>query len=123
VERSKQPFETATLLDGLTVICTLNGKVATRFEHWTGKLHEFAKHLCTWGDAGTVKFKTVGMTKVQDRGVPCMMVGYALNHPSDTTYCLFNMKQTGGIHESREHHLVATIVLCNILESKQRDAD
>jgi hypothetical protein len=43
--------------------------------------------------------KTIGITKVQDWGVPCMMVGYALNHPGDT-YWMFNLK-TGGIHETR----------------------
>ena len=37
-------FETATKLDGLTPV-TIDGKTATRFEHWYGKNPEWSKHL------------------------------------------------------------------------------
>jgi hypothetical protein len=79
----KEAFKTATLLDGLVVI-TIDGKEATRYEHWCGKNPDFTAHLRVWGEAGTVTIKSNMNTKVKDRGVHCMMVGYALNHAGDT---------------------------------------
>ena len=77
-----EAMRTATLLDGL-VVTTIDNKVATRYEHWCGKNPEFAKHLRTWGEAGTVKIKTDTTPKLADRGVQCMFVGYAVDHPGD----------------------------------------
>ena len=78
-----EAFKTATLLDGLVTI-DLDGVTATRYEHWCGKNPEFAKNLRTWGEAGTVTVKTKMTPKVKDRGIQCMFVGYALDHPGDT---------------------------------------
>ena len=97
--RFKEAFKTATLLDGLTVL-ELNGVDATRFVHWGGENPEFAKYLRVWGEAGTVKTKTKTTPKLFDRGVHCMMVGYALNHAGDT-YRMWDMK-TNRVHETRD---------------------
>eukprot|EP00957_Ditylum_brightwellii_P143677 10946216-Ditylum_brightwellii.AAC.1 len=45
---------TATLTDGLTAI-ELDRKFATRYMHLFKKNPMFAKGLCAWGEAGTVK--------------------------------------------------------------------
>jgi hypothetical protein len=101
-----EAFKTATLLDGLIPI-KLNGKVKPRVVHWSGKLPNFAKHLHTWGEAGTVKTKTPTTAKLADRGMHCMFVGYALDHAGDV-YHMWNPK-TGWVHETRNviwlHHL------------------
>ena len=52
----RDSFQTATKLDGLILI-TLDGETKTRYEHWCGTKPAFAGHLCTWGEAGTVKVK------------------------------------------------------------------
>ena len=67
----------ATKLDWLTVI-DLEGVAKTRIEHFQGKLPAFAKHLRTWGEAGTVKMGKDG--KVGDRGATMMFIGYANDH-------------------------------------------
>ena len=54
----REAFKCATHLDNLTII-ELDGKKATRYEHWGGSLPKFAKHLRTWGEAGVVKLKTI----------------------------------------------------------------
>jgi hypothetical protein len=53
-----------------------------------------------WGEAGTVKIKTKTKPKLDDRGVQCVFVGYALEH-SGNTYRMWDPK-TGGIHLSRD---------------------
>mmetsp|Transcript_18815 Transcript_18815/g.23344 ORF Transcript_18815/g.23344 Transcript_18815/m.23344 type:complete len:1201 (+) Transcript_18815:436-4038(+) len=83
-------FETVTKLDGLTVI-ELDGKVATRYEHWYGRNPAFKDHLRTWGEAGTVTMKVTGTPKIADRGITCMMIGYADNHDGDV-YQMLNPK-------------------------------
>ena len=57
-------------------------------------------HLRVWGEAGTVNIKSSMNTKVKDRGVHCMMVGYALNHAGDT-YRMWD-KNTNRVHETRD---------------------
>ena len=89
---------TATLLDGLMSI-EIDGVINSRYEHWCGMNPKFAKYLRLWGEAGTVKTKTTTTPKVKDRGVPCMMIGYALEHPGDT-YRMWN-PDTNGVHQSR----------------------
>jgi hypothetical protein len=79
----REAFKTVTLLDGLQVI-ELYGAEAPRYVHWNNKNPDFAQHLRTWGEAGTVKLKTKMTPKLRDRGATCMMVGYALDHPGDT---------------------------------------
>ena len=78
----REAFSTATHLDGLKVV-NLDGVKKTRYEHWCGKVPRFAKHLRTWGEAGTVKTVTKKISKVLDRGVQCMFVGYAMEHDGD----------------------------------------
>ena len=87
----------ATLLDGLVVV-DYNGKTATRCEHEFGKLPGFAKHLRTWGEAGTVTIPA--NRKLSDRGVHCMMVGYSLKHPADC-YRMWD-PATNGVHLTRD---------------------
>ena len=86
----REAFQTATLLDGL-IATTIDGVTKTRVEHWCGQLPKFVKHLHTWGEAGTVKTRDLSTTKVEDRGVQCMFVGYALHHASDC-YRMYNPK-------------------------------
>ena len=47
-------YETAAILDGLMIV-EVNGKKASRFEHFAGKNPKCAGYLRTWGEAGTVK--------------------------------------------------------------------
>jgi hypothetical protein len=96
----KEAFKTATLLDGLTVI-KIDGKEATQYIHWSGSNPDFANHLRIWGEAGTVTIKSrMNNPKVKDRGVHCMMVGYALNHAGDT-YRMWD-KNTSQVHKTRD---------------------
>lgn len=94
-----EAFKTVSLLDGLVPVM-VNGKLATRFEHWGGSNPQFAKHLRTWGEAGTVKTRDKMTPKLSDRGVQCMFVGYALEHSGDC-YRMWD-PETNGIHESRD---------------------
>ena len=43
----------------------------------------------TWGETGTVKTVTKKISKVLDRGVQCMFVGYAMEHDGDV-YRMWN---------------------------------
>ena len=83
-----EAFQAATLLDGLMVV-TVDGATKTRYEHVFGKNPEFARYLRVWGEAGTVKTKTATTPKLSDRGIQCMFVGYALDHPGDC-YIMYN---------------------------------
>jgi hypothetical protein len=94
-----EAFKTATLLDGLVPI-EINGKLATKYVHWCGENPMFAKHLRTWGEAGTVKIKTDTTPKLADQGVQCMFVGYAMDHPGDC-YRMWN-PATKRVHETRD---------------------
>ena len=71
---------TAAKLDWLTTI-NLKGVEKARIEHFGMKIPGFAKHLRTWGEAGTIKTGKDG--KVGDRGATCMFIGYANNHEGD----------------------------------------
>ena len=72
----------ATKLDMLSVV-EIDGIRAMRCLHWKGTVPKFAKHLRTWGEAGTVTLKTDSTSKPKDRGVHCMFVGYSLMHDGD----------------------------------------
>jgi hypothetical protein len=89
----------ATDVDGLMIV-KWKGKVATRDEHWCGKIPAFAKHLRTWGEAGVATVKTTRTTKVDARGQTCMMVGYAKAHDGNV-YMMYNLN-TGVIYETRD---------------------
>ena len=94
-----EAFKTATLLDGLVPI-KVDGKLATKFEHWSSKNPTFAKHSRTWGEAGTVKIKTSTTPKLEDCGVQCMFVGYTMDHPRDC-YWMWD-PNTKRVHETRD---------------------
>ena len=95
----REVFKTATLLDGLVPI-TLKGKMATRFEHYSGGNPKFAQHLRTWGEAGVVHLKKIGTPKLTERGVTCMMVGYAIGHAGDV-YRMYD-PNTNRVHLTRD---------------------
>jgi hypothetical protein len=75
----REAFKTVTLLDGLVVI-DMKGNKGTRYMHWEGSIPDFAKQLRVWGEAGSVKLKKRGSTKIEDRGYICMFVGYPESH-------------------------------------------
>ena len=95
----RDAFKTATLLDALAAV-EIDDIVKPRVEHWCGKLPAYAKHLRTWGEAGTVKTRSLSTTKIEDRGVTCMMIGYALDHGGDC-FRMYN-PVTSGVHETRD---------------------
>ena len=78
-------FKTATDHDGLGIV---NGKRATHYQHMFGQNPPWAKHLRLFGEAGTVKIVTNTSPKLLDKGVQCMMVGYAENHDRDVYWCI-----------------------------------
>jgi hypothetical protein len=82
------------------VVIEVNGKKATRFSHMYGKNPEWASHLRTFGEAGTVKIKTDTTPKLHYRGVQCMFVGYAESHKGGV-YRIWNPK-TQEIHFTRD---------------------
>ena len=71
----RESFSTAAMLDGLTMI-TRKGKTMTRYEHWNGVLPKFCRHLKKWGEAGVVTLRDLKKSKMQDKGITCMFVGY-----------------------------------------------
>ena len=73
-------FTTITLLDGLTII-EVDGLKQSWYKHIFKKKPKFVKYLCTIGKAGTVKIPSDTTPKLQDCGIHCIFVGYALNHP------------------------------------------
>eukprot|EP00957_Ditylum_brightwellii_P025810 1952472-Ditylum_brightwellii.AAC.1 len=75
-------FMTATLLDDL-VIVEVQGKKKTCSEHFHGTVPKFAKHLHTWGEAGTIKTHKKTTSKIDDRGVMCRFIRYAIQHEGD----------------------------------------
>jgi len=95
----REAIKTATDLDALAAI-ELDGVLQPRVKHWSGKMPAYANHLKTWGEAGTVKTKNKMTTKIEDRGITCMFVGYAKQHSGDC-YRMLNLN-TMGIHETRD---------------------
>ena len=73
-------FTSITMLDGLT-ITEVDGLKQSWYEHVFKKKPKFVKYLCTIGEAGTVKITNDTTPKLQDRGIHCIFVRYALNHP------------------------------------------
>ena len=105
----KEVFKTATQLDGLVPI-EISGKMATRYEHYGGKNPRFSEHLRTWGEAGVVHLKNVGTPKLADRGLTCMMVGYALDHDGDV-YRMYN-PDTKRVHVTRDIKWLDRMFFC-----------
>ena len=95
----KEAIMTATLNDGL-MVKTIDGRTATRFEHFGDEIPRFARNLRIWGEAGVVSLRDLKTPKIGDKGLVCMFVGYALQHPSDC-YRMYNCK-TGRIHVTRD---------------------
>ena len=92
-------FTTITLLDGLTII-EVDGLKQSRYEHIFKKKPKFVKYLRTIGEAGTVKITSDTTPKLQDRGIHCIFVGYALNHP-EGCYRVYD-PATQRVHQSRD---------------------
>ena len=86
----QKAFETATDLDNLVPV-TIKGETKTRAEHWHGHLPAYANHLRKWGEAGVVKIKNKQTTKMEERGITCMFVGYAKQHAGDC-YEMLNLQ-------------------------------
>jgi hypothetical protein len=105
-----EAFKTATLLDALVVV-DIDGVKKSRVEHWSGKRPSYAENLRTWGEAGTVKLKTLATPKIADRGVQCMFVGYALDHAGDV-YRMWDP------NTSRVHTTCDVIWLCRMFYQK-----
>ena len=92
-------FTTITLLDGLTII-EVDGLKQSWYEHIFKKKPKFVKYLRTIGEAGTVKITSDTTPKLQDRGIHCIFVGYALNHP-EGCYRMYD-PATHQVHQSRD---------------------
>jgi hypothetical protein len=93
----KEAYKTSALLDGFVVI-SCNDIEDTRYIHWGSHNPNFTNSLRVWGEASTVKIKTKTTPKLDDHGVQCMFVRYALGHTGDT-YRMWDPK-TGGVHVS-----------------------
>jgi hypothetical protein len=73
----------AMMLDWLAIV-EAGGVAKPRVEHFSGRIPAFAKHLRTWGEAGTVTTKTDTQPAGKDRGVTCLMAGYVSDSTGDT---------------------------------------
>jgi hypothetical protein len=78
---------------------TIEGITKSRYEHAYGSYPKFAAHLRNWGEAGTVKTKSTGTPKLQDRGAVCIFIGYAKDHEGDC-YRMWN-PLTNGVRTTR----------------------
>jgi len=94
----REAITTTTLLDALIPI-EIDGVTKTRVEHWCGELPGYVHHLRTWGEAEVVKLKTKTSIKLDNMGITCMMVGYALNHKPDV-YRMWD-EDTNRVHTTR----------------------
>ena len=88
---------TTTKLDGLCIV-TIGDKEMTRYKAREKSIPQWHKHLCTWGEAGTVKTGKKG--KTGDRGVICMFVCYMDDHDGDV-YGMWN-PNTGRVTVTRD---------------------
>ena len=95
----RELFMCAMQLDQLTII-EIDGVEKTRIEHWGADLPKFTKDLRTWGESGVVTVKTIATPKVCDRGVTCILAGYAINHASGV-YRMWDA-ETNGVHITRD---------------------
>jgi hypothetical protein len=65
------------------VVTEIDGKPATRYEHWNGKVSKCVKHMRTWEESGTVKVKTDSNPKIAARALQCMFVDYSKDDDRD----------------------------------------
>ena len=79
---------------------SIDGVYATRHKHFYGVESTITKYLKTWDEAGTVTIKSKLHPKSKDRGIVCMMVGYADNHTPDC-YQMYDPK-TKRVHVTRD---------------------
>jgi hypothetical protein len=96
----RETISTATKLDWLTIKEINGSSKKTRAEHWGMELPKYAKYLRVWGEAGVVKVKKVGTSKLANRGKVCMMVGYADSHAGDC-YRMYD-DETKIVHLTRD---------------------
>ena len=87
----------ATRLDGLVII-EINGVKATRFKHLIGADPRFILSMRTWGEEGVIKVGKGCKSKLGNRGMEVMFIGYAIDHPWDT-YRMYTPK-TQMIHNT-----------------------
>ena len=86
------------MFDGLTIM-EVDGLKQSQYKHVFKKKPEFVKYLHTIGEAGTVKITNDTSPKLQDCGVHCIFVGYAVNHP-EGCYQMYD-PATHRVHQSR----------------------
>ena len=91
-------FTTITMLDGLTIM-EVDVLKQSWYEHVFKKKPKFVKYLHTIGEAGTFKITNNTTPKLQDRGIHCTFVGYAVNHP-EGCYQMYD-PATHRVHQSR----------------------
>ena len=73
----------AAVLDWLMAV-TIEGETKTKYEHLFGKKTKFASHLRIFGQLGVVAIASRYMhSKVDMRGINCMMCGYTTDHAGD----------------------------------------
>ena len=89
----------ASKLDILSVV-EIDGVRAMRCLHWSETVPKFAKHLRTWGEAGTITLKSDSTPKPKDRGVHCIFVWYSLIHDGDC--CQMKNIDTSRVYDTRD---------------------
>ena len=60
-------------------ILELDGVEKKRIKHFGYDVQGFAKHLCSWGETGTIKLQKLNKV-VDNYSVTCIFVGYTNNH-------------------------------------------
>jgi len=78
---------TATKLKNIIV----KGNMAPAFNAFFNKEAPYKESLWTFGEVAIVPDAKTLRSKLENRGVPCLFVGYMDNHPRDT-FCMFNME-------------------------------
>ena len=61
------------------------------YEQYYGRKNKVLHHLRTFGETGVVKDNKKKMySKLENRGIVCLFLGYAADHPEDT-YRMLNL--------------------------------
>merc|ERR1719183_865396 len=81
-------FSTAEKLHGLEIV-EVDGTAASRYEHAGEEVPKWTNNMVPFGKAGIVRKTMPGAKKLDPRGVPMMMVGYAEDHSEDV-YLMWN---------------------------------
>ena len=69
-------------MDNLVVLM-VNGRTATRYEHFGESIPKFVNTMRTWDKAGVLTVKSNAAPKVADKGKVCIIVGYSDMHAGD----------------------------------------